>query len=253
MPAPESHIDSDATLAEVRQELVELQREHALLLKQQEMLLHCMSHDLRTPAMTILGFADLLLTDSGNAVDTHSTRQYLEHVRNSANRQVTMIGALIKLSSLNHKDLEQTPVNLTSVALTCLRKRTDAPNLAGTQLDFQTTPEAYGDAELLHQLMEVLLDNAIKFTRKISAPAIRFGAEGDAAAPVYFLQDNGAGLNMERQDRLFKPFSRVHSSKDFEGIGMGLATAQLIVQRHGGRIWVESQPDHGSIFRFTLR
>jgi signal transduction histidine kinase len=252
MPDLVPSTDTEKLLIEAQQRLLALEQSQALLLQQQDTLLHSLSHDLRTPAMTILGFTDLLLADHGNSPDPLAVRQYLEHVRNSANRQVGLITALIEFCKLSQQPFDVAATDLSALAAEHVKQRPDLDTLTDTQFVLQPTPIAQGDQQLLRQLMYALLDNAIKFTRRSSHPVIRFGVETGAAQPVYFLHDNGAGFNAERQDRLFRPFSRLHSSKDYPGIGMGLASAALIVQRHQGRIWAAASADQGTIIRFTL-
>lgn len=247
---PESSLEQ--LLADTRQQLVALQQEHALLLKQQATLLHCLSHDLRTPAMTVLGFTDLLLTDSRPANEAQNTRQYLDHIRNSANRQISMINAMLNLCSVCHQPLQLSTVNLGELAREYLDHRSDRDALTAIEIDIQPTPVVRADAELAQRLLAALIDNAIKFSRKTVQPVIRFGAEQTGTQTVFFISDNGAGFNIERQDRLYKPFARLHSPKDFDGLGTGLATAQTIMQRHHGRLWAESQPDQGTTFRFVF-
>jgi light-regulated signal transduction histidine kinase (bacteriophytochrome) len=113
-------------------------------------------------------------------------------------------------------------------------------------------PEAEGDEILVQQVYANLVGNSLKFSSKNAAPLVELGAEHGGGAPVYFVRDNGAGFDSAHAAKLFKPFERLHSEEEFPGTGIGLALVQLIVQRHGGRIWAESTPGRGSTFRFTL-
>jgi light-regulated signal transduction histidine kinase (bacteriophytochrome) len=110
----------------------------------------------------------------------------------------------------------------------------------------------YGDASLLRAVLENLLGNAWKFTGMRASTCIAFGCERENGVPIYFVRDNGAGFNMAYADKLFAPFQRLHSAREFPGTGIGLATVQRIVNRHGGRIWAEGETDRGATFYFTL-
>ncbi len=120
-------------------------------------------------------------------------------------------------------------------------------------MKFKITPglEARGDRNLLKLVLENLLGNAFKFTGNISQPIIEFGIKIETGE-VYFIRDNGAGFNMEYAHKLFKPFQRLHSQNEFPGTGIGLASVQRIINRHGGRVWAEGQKDKGATFYFTL-
>ena len=120
------------------------------------------------------------------------------------------------------------------------------------RIEFGALPKARGDPVLMGQVYANLVGNAIKFSSKTPSPRVELGAETQDGAPVYFVRDNGAGFEMDHAGQLFKPFERLHSEAEFQGTGIGLALVQLIVQRHGGRIWAESAPGRGATFRFTL-
>ncbi|MGE3891797.1 MAG: ATP-binding protein [Steroidobacteraceae bacterium] len=233
-------------------EFLPIESQQRQLQNLQDMLLHSLSHDLGTPAMTILGFTDLLLADHDNSPDPQVVRQYLEHIRNSANRQVSLIAALTKYCQLSQQPLSLSCVDLTALITECNKERPDLAELSSYRFELHPTPTNTGDPIMLKLVMQALLDNAIKFTRKISCPVISFGAEFEAEQLVYFLTDNGVGFKVERKERLFQPFCRLHSSKDYEGIGMGLAIAATIIRRHDGRIWAHSDGENGMTVRFTL-
>ena len=124
----------------------------------------------------------------------------------------------------------------------------------GRQVDFKLArlPAARGDRLLIHQVLSNLISNAIKFTAKEEKPRIEIGSRAEAEANVYWVKDNGVGFNTRYTDKLFKVFSRLHSSDDFEGTGIGLANVQRILHRHGGRAWAESELGQGATFYFTL-
>jgi light-regulated signal transduction histidine kinase (bacteriophytochrome) len=127
------------------------------------------------------------------------------------------------------------------------------PDYPSIQVAIGNMPAAHGDATLLRQVYVNLIGNALKYSSRAAMPCVEVGVEAYGAAPaVYFVRDNGIGFDMAYVERLFRPFERLHSDRDFRGAGIGLALANLIVQRHGGRIWAEGVPDKGAVFRFTL-
>ncbi len=247
---------TDATAAsqpdDAQQQIAALQQQLDLMREQQEMLLYTLSHDLRTPVMTILGFTDMLITDLKEVSEDAAARQYLEHIRNSASRQASLIESLLQLSRLSRQIVHPEPLDLTRIAFDYWQAQSEQSNVNHIAIKLLPTPGVIGDKPLLTLLVHILLDNAIKFTSKQAHPEICFGAEQQDGQPIYYLRDNGVGFNSQRAERLFQPFRRLHSSKDFEGLGTGLATASLISQRHHGRIWAESSVDQGTTIRFTL-
>ena len=249
MPDPTA---ANTELAEAQQRLRVLEESLAQMCQQQETLQYNLSHDLRTPVMTILGFTDLLIADLKNVGDEQMARQYLEHIRNSANRQATLIESLLKLSQLSRQPLHLEPVDLTQIAVDYWQSQSDLSNNKHIIASLLATPTAMGDRALLTQAIHALLGNAIKFTSKQTTPEITFGAEQLNGQLSYFVRDNGVGFNSQRSERLFQPFRRLHSSKDYEGLGMGLAITALIVQRHHGRLWADSAVDQGTTMHFTL-
>lgn len=242
---------AEMELAEAHQLITSLELQLEQMREQQEMLLYTLSHDLRTPVMTILGFTDMLIADQDPAAD-QVTRQYLEHIRNSASRQASLIESLLKLSRMSRQILQPDLVDLTQIAFDYLQQQLQPQDSQRIAFKLTPTPTIMGDRQLLTLAMHALLDNAVKFTSKVPKPEISFGAEQLDGVTTYFVRDNGVGFNSERAERLFQPFRRLHSSKEYDGIGMGLATSALVVQRHNGRLWADSAVDAGTTIRFTL-
>ncbi|MBI3893877.1 MAG: GHKL domain-containing protein [Candidatus Wallbacteria bacterium] len=163
-----------------------------------------------------------------------------------------LIEDLLNLSKLNQAPLARVAVDLAGLARDVV---TGLPRLRPERLvtiDIAEVPPAVGDESLLRAVMHNLLDNAWKFTSKRPAARIEFGSEQRDGETVYFVRDNGAGFSMASATRLFGPFQRLHSPSEFEGHGIGLATVQRIVTRHGGRIWAEAEMGRGATFYFTL-
>jgi signal transduction histidine kinase len=227
--------------------------EAALKISNQELeaFSYSVAHDLRAPLRGINGFSRALLEDSGDKLDAQG-KEYLERVAAAAERMGHLIDALLGLSRVSRTELHREAVNLTRVAEGVVKQ------LRSTQeervVDFVNEGEAIanGDPVLLRAVLENLLGNAWKFTSRCSAARIAFGAEQKDGDRVYYVRDNGAGFDMAYADKLFAPFQRLHGASEFAGTGIGLATVQRIVHRHGGRIWATGAVGEGAVFRFTL-
>ena len=206
------------------------------------------SHDLRAPLRAINGYATALAEDHAAALDPEGQR-LLAVVRDSARRMGDLIDALLAFARMGRQALTNVPLDMTALVRSVLAELGDH---AGIEVTVHSLPPAIGDEVLVRQVLANLLGNAMKFTRRQPTPKIEVGGGVEAGAPLYYIRDNGVGLDMRYADRLFKVFSRLHHVADFEGNGVGLALVQRIVHRHGGRVWVESAPGAGATFSFTL-
>jgi two-component system, sensor histidine kinase and response regulator len=209
------------------------------------------SHDLRAPLRAITGFCDMYLTDYGQDVPADG-RKLLERVVDGAARMDRLIEDLLSFCRYSRQQLLTGPVKLDAIA----RRVIEDLQLRepGRNVDWRlgTLPQCHGDASLLEQVLTNLLSNAFKFTRQRSPAIIEVGCSEVEGEAVFFVRDNGAGFDMRYVGKLFGVFQRLHSARDFEGTGVGLSIVQRIVQRHGGRIWAQSEPDRGATFHFTL-
>ena len=213
---------------------------------------YTVSHELRAPLARISGFSRALLDFHANQLDPEA-RTYLERVESSAGRMCELVEALLNLSRLIRTDLNEEKVDLSAIAAGMdVELRRHEP---GRQVEFVNAPglEVWGDATLLGAALQNLLENAWKYTRKHATARIEFGVIETPEAPVYFVRDDGAGFDMADAGRLFTPFQRLHKSTDFEGTGIGLATVERIIRRHGGRVWAEGEIERGAVFYFHLR
>jgi signal transduction histidine kinase/DNA-binding response OmpR family regulator len=209
------------------------------------------SHDLHAPLRTIDGFSEALLEEYDDRLDGQG-KDYLQRVRAAAKRMAQLIDDLLSLSRVTRSEMEREIVDLSALACTAAAElRRTEPN---RQVTFRIAAGlvAQGDGRLLRVALENLLGNAWKFTSKQSRTRIEFGVAQCRGELAYFIRDNGAGFNMAYADRLFGPFQRLHSTADFAGTGIGLATVQRIIHRHGGRIWAEGVVGQGATFYFTL-
>jgi two-component system sensor histidine kinase/response regulator len=224
-------------LAEVNQEL--------------EAFSYTVSHDLRAPLSRISGFSRALLDFHAGQLDPKA-RLYLERIDFSATRMCELVEQLLNFSRLTRVNLEREKVDLSAMAAALdaeLRGRDP-----DRQVDFVNAPgiQAWGDSALLRAALWNLLENAWKYTRKHATARIEFGELQSQDGPVYFVRDDGAGFDMTDAGRLFRPFQRLHRSSDFEGSGIGLASVERIIHRHGGRIWAEGEIERGATFYFVL-
>jgi len=212
---------------------------------------HSVAHDLRAPLRSIDGFSHAVLEDHGHLLDAQG-QKYLGFVRDAAQTMAQLIDDMLTLSRVTRSEIQRETIDLSELArktLECLRHAEPE-----RQVDtiVQQGLVADGDARLLAIALNNLLGNAWKFTSKRSQAQIEFGCTATAAAVTYFVRDNGAGFDMEYVNKLFRVFERLHSVSEFEGTGVGLATVQRVIGRHGGRVWAEGRVDAGATFYFTL-
>jgi signal transduction histidine kinase/DNA-binding response OmpR family regulator len=209
------------------------------------------SHDLYAPLRSIDGFSAALLEEYGDRLDSQG-HDYLRRVRQAAQHMTQLIHDLLSLSQVARRDLEREAVDLSRLAgMIVAELRCTQPD---RQVSFRMASQllAQGDARLLRIALENLLGNAWKFTGRQPHARIEFGVSEVQGRLAFFIRDNGAGFDMTYVGRLFSPFNRLHSATDFAGTGIGLATVQRIIRRHGGRIWAEGSVGQGATFYFTL-
>jgi PAS domain S-box-containing protein len=233
------------------------QRTAELKLANQELESFCysVSHDLRSPLSAVDGFASLLEMSIETLPESQigKSMHFLQRIRSGVVQMGELIDALLSLARLAREPLRREQVDLSALAAEVLQACRERD--PGRVLQAQIAPglSATGDRRLLRQLLDNLLGNAWKFSAGQAVTRISFGLEtGADGGPVYAVRDNGAGFDMAHSEKLFGPFQRLHAPSQFEGSGIGLATVQRIVARHGGRVWGESAVGQGATFRFTL-
>ncbi|MBN1370682.1 MAG: PAS domain-containing protein [Anaerolineaceae bacterium] len=216
-----------------------------------ESFAYSVSHDLRAPLRAINGFSQILTDEYGGALD-ETGRDHLARIRAATLRMGGLIDDLLNLSRVTRSELNRARVNLSEVALEVADNLHRTYPERAVEVHIHPDMSADVDASLVRIILENLLNNAWKFTAHNAQTRIEFGRMVEESEFVYFISDNGAGFNMAYADKLFGPFQRLHAPGEFEGTGIGLATVQRIVQRHGGRIWARGQEGAGATFFFTL-
>jgi light-regulated signal transduction histidine kinase (bacteriophytochrome) len=212
---------------------------------------HSVSHDLRAPIRAVLGFSNLLVKESDSRL-TERERHLLRNICDSAEQMGLMIESLLDLSRLGRQPLSRRPVNMTGLVRQVLDEQRDQREGRQMEVRVGTLPDCIADPMLLKQVWVNLLSNASKYTRQKEKAVIEVDGQRQGDENAYFVRDNGAGFDMQYAAKLFGVFQRLHSSKEFEGTGVGLSIVQRIVQRHGGRIWAEAEVGKGATFYFSL-
>lgn len=215
------------------------------------------SHDLRSPLTTIAGQAGLLeLSMSENVTDDQ--RRRLNRIENGVKQMSELIDALLVLSRISRHTLHREILDVSSMADQVIADLCLKHPERNVRVNIQPGMTVHGDRRLIADMLTNLLSNAWKFTARTADPLIEMGQRQDEDGAVstsmstLWVRDNGAGFNMAYQQKLFKPFQRLHGVNEFEGTGVGLATVARIIERHGGRIWAEAKPQAGAVFYFTM-
>ena len=231
----------------VRQRTLELEASNREL----EAFAYSVSHDLRAPLRGIDGWSLALLEDYSTLLDG-SGRQYLNRVRAETQRMGNLIDDLLQLSRVSRGEMKLDQVDITALANRIVDRLRDA--LPKRSIEFAIEPGlvAFGDARLLEIALTNLLSNAVKFTGAQNPALIEFGRVNKEGEMAFYVRDNGAGFDMAYAGNLFGAFQRLHKVTEFPGTGIGLATVQRIVRRHGGRVWADARVNRGATFCFTL-
>jgi len=236
---------------ELEQRVVERTAQLEVANKELESFSYSVSHDLRTPLRGIDGFSQILLDEYKDKIDEQGV-YYLQRVRSAAQRMAQLIDEMLNLSRVSRSEINYQQVNLSQVF------REIADDIRGTQPErkvefiIQEGIKVLGDGQLIRIVLENLIGNAWKFTSKHLSARIEFGMQHKKELAVYFVRDDGAGFDMNYTSKLFGAFQRLHAVTEFPGTGVGLATVQRIIHRHGGKIWAEGETEKGATFYFTI-
>jgi light-regulated signal transduction histidine kinase (bacteriophytochrome) len=212
---------------------------------------HSVAHDLRAPLRSIDGFSQALLEDYAEKLDGDG-RKYLSFVRESAQHMAQLIDDLLALSQVTRSELHREGVDVSALARAAITRLQRSQPDRRVDVVIQEGLGGEGDPRLLTVVLDNLFGNAWKFTGRRDEARIEFGATSNDGHRVYFVRDNGAGFDMAFVNKLFGVFQRLHAATEFEGTGVGLATVQRVVSRHGGRVWAEGEINRGATFFFTL-
>lgn len=219
--------------------------------KELEAFAYSVSHDLRAPLRSIDGFSRMILDLYADRLDK-TGQNYLNRIRASTQRMGDMLDALLALSRVTRWELHPQPVDLSAMAQEIVAALVESEPARTAHIMIAPSLTAEGDSRLLRIALENLLSNAWKYTSKTPDAVIEFGCETHDGEPIFFVRDNGAGFDPAFMDRLFGVFQRLHNDSEFPGTGVGLATVQRIMHRHGGTIWARSEVGSGSTFYFSL-
>jgi signal transduction histidine kinase len=235
-------------LADTRAELVrDLEHKNREL----ESFSYAVSHDLRAPLRRIDSFTRAVIESQGERLDEQG-RRHLERVREASQHMAQLIDDVLYLSRVTRADLRDQEVDLSDLATRILSRLQESEPARKVEIKIRPGVTVTGDGQLLRIALENLLENAWKFTAKQPESRIEFGVTQASGEPTYFVRDNGAGFDMTYANRLFGPFQRLHLQGEFAGSGIGLATVQRIIHRHGGQVWAEGLVGQGATFQFTL-
>lgn len=238
-------------LNELEGQVESLTAECSALNKELESFSYSVSHDLRAPLRSIHGFSKILLNKYQDGLDD-TGQDYLQRVMRASNHMGELLDGLLLLSRVSRSELTLEPTDMQALALQVMQELRVGTEERDLCFEVESLPLACGDHKLLGIAMQHLLDNALKFSSREAAPCIRISASEQNGVATYTVADNGAGFDMGYANKLFGAFQRLHSAEEFEGNGIGLATVQRIIHRHGGSIYAEAEPGKGARFHFVL-
>lgn len=236
---------------ELEQRVVDRTAQLEAAYKEMEAFSYSVSHDLRAPLRGITGYMKLLLDDYGEAFEAEA-KDYLEKIDASARRMNQLIDDLLTLSRVGRQKLHRTQFKMGDLVSQVLGEILAGRDRERIKVTLYPMPGVYADLSLLRQVLQNLIDNAIKYSQTKPVAEIEIGSYLQGEETVFYVRDNGVGFDMSYAGKLFLPFERLHAQDEFEGTGIGLAIVRRILQRHGGRIWFEATPGEGATFYFMI-
>lgn len=243
---------SDITIRkQIEQALQERADELARVNKDLESFSYSVSHDLKAPLNTLLGFSRLIQEDYQNKLD-NTLNDYLQRIEHSAIQMKNLIDDILNLSRISRIEMTKHDTNLSRLVFSIIEELKTSHPERNVQVIIADDVSAKTDSKLIHIALSNLIGNAWKFTEKTAGARIEFGSINQNGQIIYFIKDNGAGFDMKRSQYLFTPFRRLHTDQEFPGTGIGLAIVERVIERHGGKIWAESEIGNGATFFFTL-
>src|SRR5450756_2455689 len=219
--------------------------------KELEAFSYSVSHDLKAPLRHITGYISLLVKKHMNLLPEEG-RRYLDTITFSAKTMGELIDGLLQFSRTGRIEMSQKLLDMNQIVDALIQPTREQDQQHRIEFHINPLPSIFGDLEMIKAVWNNLIENAIKFSKKKDLAKISIGAEENKTEKIYYIKDNGAGFDMNYAAKLFTVFQRLHSREDFEGTGIGLATVQKIITRHGGRIWAEGKVGEGATFFFSL-
>jgi light-regulated signal transduction histidine kinase (bacteriophytochrome) len=242
---------TEEALLQLSEDMVNRNLELEMVNKELDAFTRSASHDLREPLRIMGGFANIVAEKYADKLDPEG-RNYLVRIRSNAERMSQLIEDLLRLSQISRQEMVKINSDLSGIAASVMSGLRQADPDRNVAVVIEKDLRANIDPNLMRIALSNLLINAWKFTSKTEKARIEFGATDQSGHYVYFVRDNGAGFAPEFAGRMFLPFERLHSDKEFGGTGIGLSIAERIIRRHGGRIWAEGEIGKGATFYFTL-
>jgi light-regulated signal transduction histidine kinase (bacteriophytochrome) len=236
---------------ELEGQVESLTAECSALNKELDSFSYSVSHDLRAPLRSIHGFSKILLNKYQAGLD-ETGQDYLQRVMRASNHMGELLDGLLLLARVSRSELSLKPTDMRALVLQTMQELLESTEERDLCFEVESLPVASGDHKLLGIAMQHLLGNALKFSSREATPCIRVSASEQDGVATYTVADNGVGFDMNYANKLFGALQRLHSTEEFEGIGIGLATVQRIVHRHGGSIYAEAEPGKGARFHFVL-
>jgi PAS domain S-box-containing protein len=237
--------------AELERRVVERTAQLEAVVKELEAFSYSVSHDLRAPLRAIDGYTRILIEDYGPSLDAEG-KHVCRVISDNTRHMGQLIDDLLAFSRLSRVDIRPMPIDMEELAEAAFYQLTTPESRARIDFRLGALPPAVGDPTLIGQVWLNLLSNAIKFSSKRERAVVEVGCQESEGGSVYYVRDNGAGFDMRYAQKLFGVFQRLHSEREFEGTGVGLAIVQRAIARHGGRIWGEGEADKGATFSFIL-
>jgi light-regulated signal transduction histidine kinase (bacteriophytochrome) len=246
-----SYESLSARVAELEQSLQESQTQLAATNQELDDLAHFIAHDLRAPLRGVDGYSQALLEDYESCLDEVG-KAYLNFIRDSSRGASILIDRLLIYLRSIRGPLQIQPVDLSTLAQEAVLRLTDSQPERQARVEISPGLFVDGDPRMMGLMVNELIGNAWKFTAHQAAPQITFCKQDENGQRIFMVQDNGAGFKMDYANKLFRPFERLHGAHEFDGLGLGLAICHRIIQRHAGRIWVESKSGEGTTVFFTI-
>jgi light-regulated signal transduction histidine kinase (bacteriophytochrome) len=219
--------------------------------KDMESFTYAASHDLRSPLIAIAGFSRILREDYADNIDERG-KDLLSRIEASAKKMSQLIDDLLSFGRVSTREIKRSEVDMEKLAGNVFEDLKPLIGQRNVRFEVNGLPPAFGDLPMLRQVIVNFVTNALKFTRTRETPLIEVGGRTEGKENIYYVRDNGVGFDRELSKKLFGMFQRMHSSHQFEGTGIGLFMIKRIVEKHGGRVWAEGEPDKGATFYFSL-